>query len=65
MPPYGRFVSQNLQAIHRVGFAAGSGITPVLSIMASTLEQQADAQFTLVYGNRNMASVMLNEELKI
>ena len=64
MPPDGRFVSQNLQAIHRVGFAAGSGITPVLSIMASTLEQQADAQFTLVYGNRNMASVMFNEELQ-
>jgi ring-1,2-phenylacetyl-CoA epoxidase subunit PaaE len=47
-----------------VGFAAGSGITPVLSIMASSLEQQADAQFTLVYGNRNMASVMFNEELQ-
>jgi ring-1,2-phenylacetyl-CoA epoxidase subunit PaaE len=32
--------------------------------MASTLEQQADSQFTLVYGNRNMASVMFNEELQ-
>ncbi|MFM7698867.1 MAG: 2Fe-2S iron-sulfur cluster-binding protein [Limnohabitans sp.] len=64
MPPDGRFVSQNPQAIHRVGFAAGSGITPVLSIMASTLEQQADARFTLVYGNRNMASVMFNEALQ-
>jgi ring-1,2-phenylacetyl-CoA epoxidase subunit PaaE len=64
MPPDGRFVSQKLQAIHRVGFAAGSGITPVLSIMASSLEQQADAQFTLVYGNRNMASVMFNEALQ-
>ena len=64
MPPDGRFVSQHTQAIHRVGFASGSGITPVLSIMASTLEQQADSQFTLVYGNRNMASVMFNEELQ-
>lgn len=64
MPPDGRFVSQHTQAIHRVGFASGSGITPVLSIMASTLEQQADSEFTLVYGNRNMASVMFNEELQ-
>lgn len=64
MPPDGRFVSQHTQAIHRVGFASGSGITPVLSIMASSLEQQPDSHFTLVYGNRNMASVMFNEELQ-
>ena len=64
MPPQGRFVVQHASARHRVGFAAGSGITPILSIMASSLQQQADAQFTLVYGNRNMASVMFNEELQ-
>lgn len=64
MPPDGRFVSQHPQAVHRVGFACGSGITPILSIMASTLEEQTDAQFTLVYGNRNMHSVMFNEELQ-
>ena len=64
MPPQGRFGVQQPAARHRAGFAAGSGITPILSIMASILEQQADAQFTLVYGNRNMASVMFNEELQ-
>ncbi|MSQ65888.1 MAG: 2Fe-2S iron-sulfur cluster binding domain-containing protein [Limnohabitans sp.] len=64
MPPEGRFVSQNAQAKHRAAFASGSGITPVLSIMASSLEQQPDSRFTLVYGNRNMASVMFNEELQ-
>ena len=64
MPPEGRFVVQRPRAIHRVGFAAGSGITPILSILASTLEEQADSQFTLVYGNRRMDSVMFNEALQ-
>ena len=64
MPPDGRFVSSRPRALHRVGFAAGSGITPILSIMASTLEEQPDSKFTLVYGNRRMASVMFNEALQ-
>lgn len=64
MPPDGRFVSTRPRALHRVGFAAGSGITPILSILASSLEDQPEAKFTLVYGNRNMASVMFNEALQ-
>ena len=64
MPPLGNFVMQQPAARHRVGFACGSGITPLLSIMSSSLEQQADSHFTLVYGNRNMASVMFNEALQ-
>jgi ring-1,2-phenylacetyl-CoA epoxidase subunit PaaE len=64
MPPDGRFVVQRPRAIHRVGFAAGSGITPILSILASTLEEQAESKFTLVYGNRRMDSVMFNEALQ-
>lgn len=64
MSPQGRFVSRRPRALHRVGFAAGSGITPILSIMASTLEDQADCKFTLVYGNRRMNSVMFNEALQ-
>ena len=64
MTPDGRFVSRRPRALHRVGFAAGSGITPVLSLIASTLEEQPNAQFTLVYGNRRMASVMFNEALQ-
>jgi ring-1,2-phenylacetyl-CoA epoxidase subunit PaaE len=55
---------QQPAARHRAGFACGSGITPLLSIMSSSLEQQADSHFTLVYGNRNMASVMFNEALQ-
>ena len=64
MPPDGRFVVQRARAIHRVGFAAGSGITPILSILSSTLEEQPDSKFTLVYGNRRMDSVMFNEALQ-
>jgi len=64
MPPDGRFTVQKARAIHRVGFAAGSGITPILSIAATTLEEQPGSKFTLVYGNRRMASVMFNEALQ-
>ena len=64
MPPEGRFVSKRPRALHRVGFAAGSGITPILSIMASTLEDQPESKFTLVFGNRRMSSVMFNEALQ-
>ena len=64
MPPDGRFTVQRPRAIHRVGFAAGSGITPILSIAATTLAEQPQAKFTLVYGNRRMASVMFNEALQ-
>ncbi len=64
MPPDGRFTIRKQRAIHRVGFAAGSGITPILSIAATTLEEQPESKFTLVYGNRRMASVMFNEALQ-
>ena len=64
MPADGRFIVQRPRAIHRVGFAAGSGITPILSILASTLEEQKESKFTLVYGNRRMDSVMFNEALQ-
>ncbi len=64
LPPDGRFTVKKQRAIHRVGFAAGSGITPILSIAATTLEEQPESKFTLVYGNRRMATVMFNEALQ-
>jgi ring-1,2-phenylacetyl-CoA epoxidase subunit PaaE len=64
MAPQGRFCVQRPRALHRVGFAAGSGITPILSIMTSTLQDQPKSKFTLVYGNRRMDSVMFNEALQ-
>ncbi|MGE0099120.1 MAG: 2Fe-2S iron-sulfur cluster-binding protein [Hydrogenophaga sp.] len=64
MPPDGRFTVHKPRAVHRVGFAAGSGITPILSLMASTLEESPTSRFTLVFGNRRMGSVMFNEALQ-
>ncbi|MEO8487310.1 MAG: 1,2-phenylacetyl-CoA epoxidase subunit PaaE [Betaproteobacteria bacterium] len=48
---------------HYVGFAAGSGITPLLSIVKTTLAAEPRSHFTLFYGNRASATVMFREEL--
>lgn len=47
-----------------VALAAGSGITPVLSILSSILEQEPSSECTLVYGNRTTRSIMFLEELE-
>ena len=74
MPPEGRFtprgfpaqtpVAAALASTHRVAFAAGSGITPVLSIIASTLQAEPDSRFTLVYANQRVNTIMFNEALQ-
>lgn len=65
MPPFGQFhASADTSRVRtRVAFAAGSGITPVLSIMRSTLETQPDSRFTLFYGNRRQRTTMFIEDL--
>ncbi|NDP42374.1 MAG: phenylacetate-CoA oxygenase/reductase subunit PaaK [Aromatoleum sp.] len=65
MPPLGHF-NVPLDATHRkhyVGFAAGSGITPLLSIIKTTLAAEPQSEFTLFYGNRASGTVMFKEEL--
>jgi len=47
-----------------LGFAGGSGITPVLSILKTTLSRVPKAQFTLVYANKSVNSIMFREELE-
>jgi ring-1,2-phenylacetyl-CoA epoxidase subunit PaaE len=64
MPPDGRFTPHFPDARHRAGFAAGSGITPILSIIASTLASEKDSRFTLVYCNQRANSIMFNEVLQ-
>ena len=64
MPPEGRFTPRVAGARHRVGFVAGSGITPLLSIIATTLAQEPESSFTLVYGNQRMNTIMFNESLQ-
>ncbi len=65
MTPEGRFFTplDEKQRKHYVAFAAGSGITPVLSLARTTLAREPDSRFTLVYGNRRLSSVMFNEAL--
>ena len=65
MPPMGHF-NLPLAADQRkryLAFAAGSGITPVLSIVKTTLAAEPLSTFTLVYGNRSSSSVIFREEL--
>jgi ring-1,2-phenylacetyl-CoA epoxidase subunit PaaE len=65
MTPEGRFFTplDPAHAKHYVAFAAGAGITPVLSLVRTTLAREPRSRFTLVYGNRRLAGVMFNEAL--
>jgi ring-1,2-phenylacetyl-CoA epoxidase subunit PaaE len=66
MTPSGRFftVLDPEHDKHYVCIAAGSGITPVLSIVATTLEVEPRSRVTLVYANRTPRSVMFLEEVE-
>lgn len=66
MEPVGKFYSE-LSPSHKksyLAFAAGSGITPVISIIKTTLRTEPQSNFTLVYGNRSRSSIIFFEELE-
>ena len=65
MPPMGHFnvALDAANARHYVAFAAGSGITPILSIIKTTLQAEPKSSFTLFYGNRASSSVIFKDEL--
>lgn len=65
MPPMGHFNVPLSADNHKayLGFAAGSGITPMLSIVKTTLATEPRSSFTLVYGNRSSSNVIFREEL--
>ncbi len=65
MTPHGSFVwpFEASKAHHYVGFAGGSGITPVMSMLKTALQTEPKSHFTLFYGNRNSASIIFLEEL--
>ncbi|RYE94295.1 MAG: 2Fe-2S iron-sulfur cluster binding domain-containing protein, partial [Oxalobacteraceae bacterium] len=48
---------------HYLAFAAGSGITPILSIVKTTLLAEPHSRFTILYGNRASSSVIFRDEL--
>ncbi len=66
MPPSGRFYT-TLDARHAkyyVAIAVGSGITPILSILQTTLEVEQESKFVLLFGNRDVESIMFRDELQ-
>jgi len=66
MPPMGKFSPKQTEKTHKqyLAFAAGSGITPIMSIMKSVLENEPQSHFTLVYGNRNRNTIIFREAIE-
>ncbi len=66
MAPVGEFTIDIDPRMRRraVAIAAGSGITPVLSLLSTSLEREPNSSWTLVYGNRTANSVMFLDELE-
>lgn len=65
MPPHGSFTTEfDPNASRRyVGFAGGSGITPVISLIKTALKAEAGSRFTLLYGNRDSSSIIFLDAL--
>lgn len=66
LPPTGKFYTR-LDPSHRkkyVAIAAGSGITPIISIIKTVLATEPLSEFTLVFGNRNRSSIIFREALE-
>jgi len=65
MPPQGVFFQKaaKVGGQNYLGFAAGSGITPILSIVKSVLNRQSESSFILVYGNRSWKQTMFSEQI--
>jgi ring-1,2-phenylacetyl-CoA epoxidase subunit PaaE len=61
--PEGRFLLSPDANKNYIGFAAGSGITPILSMLKSVLQTETTATFTLVYGNKSAADTIFYTEL--
>src|SRR5438067_11256292 len=66
MTPIGRFTTHLDPTADRsyLGIAAGSGITPVISLLRPILSRESRSRFTLLYGNRGPTSVIFREELE-
>jgi ring-1,2-phenylacetyl-CoA epoxidase subunit PaaE len=66
MEPIGKFYTplNSTNKKNYLAFAAGSGITPILSIIKTTLQTEPQSSFTLVYGNKSRSSIIFFEELE-
>ncbi len=65
MPPAGNFTAALNPKVsrHYLCIAAGSGITPIMSIIKTVLAREPRSHVTLLYGNRSVASIMFREDL--
>ena len=61
--PEGRFLLNNEANKNYIGFAAGSGITPILSMVKTVLSSELSSNFTLIYGNKSVADTIFYKEL--
>lgn len=66
LPPTGRFNTrlESQNAKRYLAFVSGSGITPVISIIKTTLQTEPASNFTLIFGNRGRHSIIFFEELE-
>ena len=66
MPPMGKFYTEVIedQSKNYVAFAAGSGITPIISIIKTVLKTERNSTFTLFYLNIYVANIIFKEELE-
>jgi len=66
MPPMGKFSPKATEKAQKnyLAFAAGSGITPIMSIMGAVLEAEPESTFTLVYGNKNRNTIIFREAIE-
>jgi len=66
MPPMGKFTPKKTETNHKeyLAFCAGSGVTPIMSIMKTVLEDEPNSNFTLVYGNRNRNTIIFREAIE-
>lgn len=64
MPPTGNFsLDLTCETSHYVAFCAGSGITPIISMIKQVLTKDSDSYFTLIYGNKTKSSMMFLDDL--
>ncbi len=66
MTPTGSFVNPTVAGAtrHHVAISGGSGITPVMSLLKSALEEEPNSSATLIFGNRHTSTIMFLEELE-
>ena len=66
MPPMGKFSprSNGKTNKHYMAVAVGSGITPIMSIAKTVLEEEKESRFTLLFGNKNQENIIFKREIE-